>query len=156
MKIKLRIVFVCALLSVLLFACKNQEKNTNGKQEEPEVEISPDKPIEDMQAHEDALQDELKAMEKEIIQEARAIEESASCDDDFPCVSIAFGAKPCGGPWKYLVLPMTDKTGKLMEKVTAYNAFEDELNKTFNRQSDCLFVEEPEVECKLGRCQKVK
>ena len=25
------------------------------------------------------------------------------CGDDFECRYIAFGSKPCGGPWEYLI-----------------------------------------------------
>lgn len=156
MKNSLGLIIGMILIAVFLFACKGAKES--GKNGDP-VEVIEDKPIEDLEGHEESYLEELEALEKEIIQEARSLNEKGCEDGDgnyMDCVAIAFGAKPCGGPWKYLVVPQRDGTGALIEKVQVYNALEDEINKSFNRESDCLFVEEPEVECKLGKCQKVK
>ena len=35
------------------------------------------------------------------------------CDDAFECKFIAFGSKPCGGPWSYLVYSTSIDTEEL-------------------------------------------
>lgn len=69
------------------------------------------------------------------------------------CRAIAFGAKPCGGPWKYLVYSATDsEEGELQALIEEYNELEGELNTLEERASDCAYVMEPEVELVEGRC----
>jgi hypothetical protein len=95
---------------------------------------------------------DLVAMEAEIrkrVGEARA-ERAESCR------TIAFGAKPCGGPWSYLVYSTeaTDEA-RLRALVEEYNAREARLNQEEGRMSDCALVARPEVELRGGRCVAV-
>lgn len=80
----------------------------------------------------------------------------ATCDDAGQCRSIAFGSKPCGGPWRYLVYcaARTD-TALLRQRVEEYNRFEAELNRKYNTVSDCAFVLEPTLDLVGGECVAV-
>jgi hypothetical protein len=90
----------------------------------------------------------------------RAVIEAArgepGCTAEGQCRAIAFGAKPCGGPWSYLVYSTaTADTLRLAEAVAAYNRREADLNREQNRSSDCLFVSPPQVACAGGFCRTV-
>lgn len=76
-----------------------------------------------------------------------------TCADVSQCRAIAFGAKPCGGPWQYLVYStaITDSTA-LAAAVARYNAREAEVNKAEGRMSDCSFVGPPRLARVNGRC----
>jgi hypothetical protein len=78
---------------------------------------------------------------------------SFSCSESVGCSFIAFGAKPCGGPWSYLVFSNSVNLTKLQEMVKDYN----EMNKLYNIQtnaiSDCSVPSPPtEVKCVNGVC----
>ncbi len=77
----------------------------------------------------------------------------AECDGSDDCRYIAFGSKPCGGPWGYLVysIAVTDSAA-LAEKVAEYNRAEDELNILLGLGSDCGIPSPPTVGCVQGRC----
>jgi hypothetical protein len=82
---------------------------------------------------------------------------SFSCSESLGCGFIAFGSKPCGGPWSYLVFPNSVNLPKLQEMVKAYN----EMNRLYNIQtnavSDCMVVAPPtEVKCVNGVCTIIK
>ncbi len=74
----------------------------------------------------------------------------ASIED---CRSMALGDKPCGGPWEYVIYSVssTDSTA-LAERVTAYNAFEEEMNRRYMYISDCMYVTPPVLVYRDGRC----
>ncbi len=74
----------------------------------------------------------------------------ASIED---CRYMALGDKPCGGPWEYIVYSAssTDSTA-LAERVTAYNAFEEEMNRRYWSISDCMYVTPPVLVYRDGRC----
>src|SRR5262245_39937735 len=69
------------------------------------------------------------------------------------CKHIAFGAKPCGGPWKYLVYSTarTDES-RLKQLVSEYNALEKKINEEEGLNSDCSYVTEPELGLEGGVC----
>ena len=77
----------------------------------------------------------------------------AACSDISQCRTIAFGAKPCGGPWQYLVYStaITDSTA-LAAAVARYNVKEAELNKSEGRMSDCSMAVPPTLARVNGRC----
>lgn len=80
----------------------------------------------------------------------------ARCADSGQCKLIAFGAKPCGGPWKYKIYSeAVVSTEKLTKYVNAYNAYNRELNETYGWASDCGVASPPAVECRDGKCQAV-
>lgn len=92
---------------------------------------------------------ELDTIEKQIadlIGAAPAKQESA-------CKTIAFGSKPCGGPWRFLVYSSeyTDEA-RLTQLVTTYNELQDRLNRERGVMSDCSIAVEPAVELRDGLC----
>ena len=74
----------------------------------------------------------------------------ASIDD---CRYLGLGAKPCGGPWEYAIYSAssTDSVA-LTERLTAYNAFEAEMNERYGYASDCSVPNEPVLAYRDGRC----
>jgi hypothetical protein len=79
-----------------------------------------------------------------------------TCTDLGQCRTIPFGAKPCGGPWSYLVYSVaTTDSARLADAVYRYTAREHELNRLEGRVSDCALVTEPEVICADGQCASV-
>lgn len=79
-----------------------------------------------------------------------------SCAENSNCDFIAFGSKPCGGPWSYLVYSTAIDVELLNEKVTTYNEMEAEYNIKWGVVSDCMFVSPPtSVECVDGKCTAI-
>ena len=70
------------------------------------------------------------------------------------CKTIAFGSKPCGGPWRYLVYSseFTDET-ELVALVNRYNQAQDRLNRENGLFSDCSIAIRPDVTLNDGFCQ---
>jgi hypothetical protein len=70
------------------------------------------------------------------------------------CRTIGVGAKPCGGPWHYLVYStrIADED-RLVALVESYNETEAELNRKEGRMSDCAFVTPPQVTLEDGVCR---
>jgi len=78
---------------------------------------------------------------------------SADCSESAHCRNIAFGAKPCGGPWEYLIYSVTAADAdELDDLVSEYNAFEGKLNKRYGWISDCSTPGLPQPVCRDGRC----
>ena len=69
------------------------------------------------------------------------------------CRAMPFGAKPCGGPWTYIVYSteVADST-ELEEIVARYNAVEAELNHRTGQTSDCAVVAPPRLTWDGSRC----
>ena len=81
---------------------------------------------------------------------------AAPCKGDEDCRAVAFGAKPCGGPWSYKVYAAAAvDTAALLDLVRRYNEFNATLNERWGWASDCMHVAEPEVACVEGRCEAV-
>lgn len=80
-----------------------------------------------------------------------------TCKDVKECRVMAFGAKPCGGPWSYKVFSMSsvDSTA-LADLVDDYNKFNRTLNQRYGWNSDCMVVMPPNVDCVEGRCVVVE
>jgi hypothetical protein len=92
--------------------------------------------------------DELSQKEKEINDFITA----NKCSPD-GCGYMAFGSKPCGGPWKYIVFPNSIDKDKLTKMVDAYNELQHQYNLETNAVSDCMAVMPPtEVVCVNGVC----
>jgi len=87
---------------------------------------------------------------------ARLINEEvgqASADDFSQCRSLAFGSKPCGGPWSYLVYSTSESDEeRLIDLVNNYNDLEEQVNEAEGRASDCEFISKPELDFENGRC----
>ena len=77
-----------------------------------------------------------------------------TCEDaEEDCRYIGIGAKPCGGPWEFLVYSArTVDEETLRKKVEAHNKHEDRMNRTYGYASDCSLPNPPEIGCVEGRC----
>ena len=75
------------------------------------------------------------------------------CSEIGECRSLPFGAKPCGGPWEYLIYSTTNSdTLKIKEKVEEHNEWNRVLNSRYGYISDCAIPEEPQLLCLNGQC----
>ena len=91
-------------------------------------------------------------LEDEII----ALAASSICNDAPECTAIAFGSKPCGGPWSYLVYGTSIDVNLLTSKVATFNQMQQEFNIKYSIASDCAFVGPPnEIICEDGKCKIV-
>jgi len=80
-----------------------------------------------------------------------------TCTDAEDCRSIAFGDKPCGGPWSYKVYSVSGvDTLQLASLVDAYNKFNKMLNERHGWMSDCMVVMPPNIDCVEGKCVAVE
>ena len=91
----------------------------------------------------------LEEMEQEILDYVG----NPVCEEESDCRYIGVGAKPCGGPWYYLVYSMgsVDSVG-LADMVSVYNDYNDRLNREHGWNSDCSVPNEPELVCREERC----
>ncbi len=79
------------------------------------------------------------------------------CENVSQCRSIAFGSKPCGGPWSYVAYStQATDSAKLAAAVAEYNGREAQLNRELGRASDCRFVGPPKLACVASRCSAEK
>ncbi len=75
------------------------------------------------------------------------------CSENSDCAYIAFGSKPCGGPWSYLVYSSSIDTILLQQKVEIYNNQENAYNLKWGIISDCSVTLPPnEIGCVEGSC----
>jgi len=82
--------------------------------------------------------------------------ESSVCIDETECAFIAFGTKPCGGPWDYLVYSNSIDTDELIEKVERFNQLQNTYNLKYNITSDCSVVSPPDaLICEDNKCKAV-
>ncbi len=81
----------------------------------------------------------------------------ATCKDAKDCRVIAFGAKPCGGPWSFKIYSeaMVDSVA-LADMVTDYNRLNQVFNDRYGWMSDCMVVAPPDVDCVDGHCVVVE
>jgi hypothetical protein len=78
---------------------------------------------------------------------------SAPCSGDGECRHIAFGAKPCGGPWRYLVYSTRNVDPDLLaDIVSRHNAVNAVFNRRWRAISDCSLPPVPRAGCALGSC----
>lgn len=100
----------------------------------------------------DALSQRLAAMEEEVME---AVGE-AEAGDVAACRSVAFGAKPCGGPWTYLVYSTTGSDAdEVQERVAEYNRLDERRNAACELVSTCEVTPEPALAVEAGRCVAV-
>ncbi len=76
------------------------------------------------------------------------------CRDVAQCRSMAFGAKPCGGPRTYLIYSLeTTDSAALAAAVAAYNRRDQARNDQLGLMSDCRMEAAPTLVCADGSCQ---
>ena len=69
------------------------------------------------------------------------------------CRYVGIGAKPCGGPWEYIIYSTAAiDSAVLAERLGHYNAFEADMNRRYGYSSDCSMPNEPVLGCEVGRC----
>ena len=69
------------------------------------------------------------------------------------CRYYAIGAKPCGGPWNYIIYATTTTdSAALAERIGEYKAIEADMNVRYGYSSDCSVPDEPVLGCDAGRC----
>ncbi|HET9253049.1 MAG TPA: hypothetical protein VFP58_13130 [Candidatus Eisenbacteria bacterium] len=79
-----------------------------------------------------------------------------ACTAGGSCRIIAFGAKPCGGPWEYKIYSAEHvDTLALQRAVKEYNEFNREANERHGWLSDCSVPMQPNVACYQGNCEVV-
>ena len=91
-----------------------------------------------------------------LAEEINTLVESSICNDETECAFIAFGKKPCGGPWGYLVYSNSIDTVLLINKVELFNQMQNSYNLRYNIISDCSMILEPDgLICEGGKCKAV-
>ena len=97
-------------------------------------------------------QQELASLKAEI----ENLTNTSVCGDSFECKDIAFGSKPCGGPWEYLIYSTSINIEQLETKVQDYNEKEAAFNIKWGIASDCSFVLAPtSINCENNMCVAV-
>lgn len=76
-------------------------------------------------------------------------------DDPSQCRLIAFGSKPCGGPWTYLVYSAKTNESRLEQLVGEYNQVQKRINIERKLLSNCAIARKPKVEYVDGVCTGV-
>ncbi|NJX14129.1 solute carrier organic anion transporter [Tamlana crocina] len=97
-------------------------------------------------------QTELRTLKAEI----ESFASQSECNTNTECQYIAFGSKPCGGPWGYLVYSTSIDTEKLKQMVEDYNQKEADFNTKWGIMSDCALAPQPSsVNCENNTCVAV-
>lgn len=93
---------------------------------------------------------------QDLVDLKHTIEELASssvCNENTTCKYIAFGSKPCGGPWEYLVYSTSINTENLENLVKNYNQQESYFNSKWGIVSDCSVNNPPmSLSCENNTC----
>ena len=75
------------------------------------------------------------------------------CSTSLQCSSVAIGAKPCGGPWRYLVYSHGNvNEPELQRRTDDLFAFEREYNMRNGMASDCSVPRPPMPGCVDSMC----
>jgi len=97
--------------------------------------------------------------QQELVSLKQTIDDLASqseCNESTQCKFIAFGSKPCGGPWSYLVYSTSIDTQKLETLVEEYNEKEAAFNIKYGVVSDCAYAMPPSsLSCENNVCVAV-
>ena len=96
--------------------------------------------------------DDLEALEA-LELESRAMAGTGSCEEEASCTTVAFGSKPCGGPWEYVVYCASEIDEEaFLAKVAEYNTAEEEYNLLHGIASDCSEAIDPGAMLVDGVC----
>lgn len=137
-------------ISVSLLACDDRDpvvgSDNDGEQQSDEGE-QPTNEVEQRTEEGD------RARLVEMRQEIDMLIGDAAASSIADCRYAGLGSKPCGGPWEFIVFSVssTDSTA-LAERLTAYDAFEADMNMRYGYLSDCSVPNIPVLVFKDGRC----
>lgn len=85
--------------------------------------------------------------------EIETFAKNKACAGGDDCKVIEMGARPCGGPSRFIIYALSKTDEKqLTEKITAYTNLEKELNIKYNRTGTCIALTPPTVDCLNGVC----
>ena len=97
----------------------------------------------------ESVQSELVTFKSNIV----AMTSESICSDEFECRFIAFGSKPCGGPWEFLTYTTSIDTVALTSLVADYNQLEANYNINCGAVSDCSAPQPPiGFDCENNQC----
>lgn len=137
-------------ISLSLLACDDRDSvvGADNDGDQPVEEV--DQPVED---EEQRTEEGDRTRLMEMRQEIDALIGDATGSSIADCRYAGIGAKPCGGPWEYIVYSVssTDSTA-LAERLAAYDAFEAEMNELYGYLSDCSVPNIPVLVFEGGRC----
>lgn len=109
-----------------------------------------------MQCEKDELLVDCESVKSELVTFKSNIVAMASesiCCDEFECRFIAFGSKPCGGPWEFLTYTTSIDTVALTSLVADYNQLEANYNINCGAVSDCSAPQPPiGFDCENNQC----
>jgi hypothetical protein len=90
---------------------------------------------------------------RELQQQARALAKTDGCDRLDQCAAAPMGAKPCGGPWTYLVYcKATTDEAALLRTLDELKRAEEAYNRAAGLMSDCSVAPQPEVRLEGRTC----
>ena len=93
---------------------------------------------------------------QDLKSEIETLASTSVCNETTECKFIAFGSKPCGGPWSYLIYSTSIDVEALEAMVQDYNAKEQSYNQSWNVVSDCALAQQPSsVTCENNTCVAV-
>lgn len=153
----MRHLVTAAWISVFLFACDGRDpvvaEDNNGDQQTEEEEQRNGEDEQQTEEDEQRTEEEDRAQLMEMRRQIDALVDDAAGASIADCRYAGLGAKPCGGPWEYIVYSAssTDSTA-LAERLTAYGAFEAEMNERYGYVSDCSVPNIPVLTYTDGRC----
>ena len=105
---------------------------------------------------EDNIDSTFEEDQQELIGLKQNIEDLVStsvCNENTECKFMAFGSKPCGGPWSYLVYSTSIDEANLKTLVANYNKKEAAYNQKWGIVSDCAMVNPPvSTSCENNTC----
>ena len=89
----------------------------------------------------------------QLSQRIDALVGDAACDSAAQCRSIAVGAKPCGGPERYLAWSTARTDEKQLKEAVARHAQRRNADNQAGRMaSNCMMVTDPGASCTAQRC----
>ena len=153
----MRYLVAAAWISVFLIACDGQDPvvgdDNNGEQETGEGEQETGEGEQETGEGDQRTEEGDRAKLVEMRGEIDALVGDAVGASIADCRYAGLGAKPCGGPWEYIVYSVssTDSTA-LADQLAAYDAFEAEMNERYGYVSDCSVPAIPVLAFKDGRC----
>ena len=153
----LRFLVAAAWISVFLLGCDGRDPvvgdDNNGEQRTEEGEQQTEEGEQQTEEGEQRTEVGDRAQLVEMRREIDALVGDAEGASIADCRYAGLGSKPCGGPWEYIVYSVssTDSTA-LVQRLTAYEAFEAEMNMRYGYVSDCSVPAMPVLAFTNGRC----